>query len=314
MTDVATLTMNPALDVATSTDKVVPADKLRCASPRFDAGGGGINAARVVHELGGTAVAVFPAGGMAGQALMRLLAEARLDCEAVPIAGATRESFTVDEGSTGQQFRFVLPGPELSETEQEALLATIVGLSPVPRVLVMSGSFPPGLVPDFMARVGAAVRQLGTRFILDTSGPALQAARGAFLVKPNLRELGEALGREVCGEADEAAGARELIAHGTAEVVLLSLGSRGALLVADGIEERLPPIPVVARSAVGAGDSMLGAVALALAQGRSLAEAARYGMAAGAATLMTPGTELCRRADVERLFTETSAQEGAAGG
>lgn len=308
MTHVATLTMNPALDVATSTAKVVPTDKLRCAAPRFDPGGGGINAARVVHELGGTAVAIFPAGGPTGEVLARLLVEARLDCEAVPIAGTTRESFTVDEGSTGQQFRFVLPGPELSDAEQEALLATLARLLPVPRTLVMSGSLPPGLGPDFVARVGEVARRLGTRFLLDTSGPALRAARGAFLVKPNLREMGEALGREVRGEADEAAGARDLIGRGIAEVVLLSLGARGALLVADGIEERFAPIPVVPRSAVGAGDSMLGAVALALAQGRPLAEAARYGMAAGSATLMTPGTELCRRADVERLFAETSAQ------
>lgn len=307
MREVATLTMNPALDVATSTEKVVHTDKLRCGPPRLDPGGGGINAARVVRELGGAAVAVFPAGGPAGQALVRLLGEAALDCDAVPIAGMTRESFTVDEASTGQQFRFVMPGPELSATEQDALLAALSGLTPPPRIVLMSGSLPPGVGPEFVGRVCDVARGRGARFILDTSGPALRTARGAFLVKPNLRELGQAVGRDVQGEADEAEAARELIALGVAEVVLLSLGARGALLVGNGVEHRFPPIPVVARSAVGAGDSMLGAVALALAQGRTLVEAARYGMAAGSATLMTPGTELCHRADVERLFAGTSA-------
>ncbi len=309
MAEVATLTMNPALDVATSTATVLPTDKLRCAAPRFDPGGGGVNAARVVRLLGGEAVAVFPAGGPAGEMLVRLLGGLGLGCHAVPVAGATRESFTVDEASSGRQFRFVLPGPELSTAEQEACLASLAALSPAPGVLVVSGSLPPGVEPGFVGQVAKVARRLGARLVLDTSGAALRAAQGAFLVKPNLRELAEALGREIHDEAEELAGARELVVRGTAEVVLLSLGARGALLVASDVEQRFAPIPVTPRSAVGAGDSMVGAAALALARGWPLREAARYGMAAGAATLMTPGTELCRREDVERLFAETGGTQ-----
>lgn len=309
MAEVATLTMNPALDVSTTTDAVVPTDKLRCGPPRFDPGGGGLNAARVVQILGGEAMAVLPAGGAVGEVLLRLISEHGLDCQPIRIAGTTRESLTVDEASTGRQFRFVLPGPELSAVEQAACLGALDALSPAPRVLVISGSLPPGLAQDFVARAVEVGRRRGAKLLLDLPGAALATVRGAFLVKPNLRELGDALGHEVAGDAAELAGARDLIARGVATAVRLSLGARGALLVAPSIEERLEPIPVQARSAVGAGDSMVGAAALALARGRGLRAAARYGMAASAATLMTPGTALCRREDVERLFAGTTGAE-----
>ncbi len=304
MVEVATRTVNPAVNAATSTGVVVPTDKLRCAPPRFDPGGGSVNVERLVRVLGGEPVAVFPAGGASGDVLVSLLTDLGLACHAVPITGTTRDSFTVDEASTGRQFRFVLPGPQLSAAEQERLLASLEDISPAPRFLVMIGSLPPGVGPELATRVSEVARRLGARLLLDTSGPALRAARWAFLVKPNLRELGEALGREMRGEDAEAAAARELIMRGTAEAALLLLGARGALLVASGIEERLAPIPVTPRSAVGAGDSMVGATTLALARGWPLRYAARYGLAAGAATLMTPGTELCRREDVERPFAE----------
>ncbi len=108
---IATLTMNPTLDLSTATDRVVPTHKVRCAPPRFDPGGGGINVARVVKVLGGNATAVYPAGGPHGQALRLSLEEMGLAQCIVPIAGSTRESFTVNEIETGRQFRFVLPGP-----------------------------------------------------------------------------------------------------------------------------------------------------------------------------------------------------------
>jgi 6-phosphofructokinase 2 len=148
---------------------------------------------------------------------------------------------------------------------------------------------------------------------LDTSGAALHAARGSgiYLVKPNLRELGDLLGRQIRGDAEEVAAARELIGMGLSEVVVLSLGPRGALLVSARGHERFPPIEVpVLRSAVGAGDSMVAALTLALVRGLELREAVGFGMAAGAAALMTPGTELCRRDDVERLFAQTGIGQG----
>ena len=304
---VATLTLNPALDVATATEEVRPIDKLRCEAPRYDPGGGGINVARVVCTLGGNATAVYPAGGPAGAMLRHLLDDACVRQRVIPIAGVTRESFTVDEQATGQQFRFVLPGPALTAEEQTRCLAELARLGPPPPFLVVSGSLPPGVPPEILARLARIAHEKGARLVVDTSGEALRhaAGEGVFLMKPNLRELSSLCGRELGGHQDQAAAAGEMIRRGAADVIVLSLGAEGALLVTAEAAERLPAIEVPVASAVGAGDSMVGGLVLALARGWPLRDAVRFGMAAGAATLMTEGTELCRRDDVERLYRQT---------
>lgn len=306
---IATLTLNPALDVTTCTEKVRPGHKLRCTPPRFDPGGGGINVARVVTRLGGEATAVFPSGGPAGATIVALLEAQKVPIVPVPIAGMTRESFTVDEGRPGDQYRFVLPGPELSAAEQAALLDALFAVPGLTHIVV-SGSLPPGCDPAIFRRIAERCRAAGAKLVIDTSGPALAACEGAgaWLIKPSLREAGELLGRAIAGEAEELAAAQELRRRGFADVVVISLAERGALLVAEGKALRLPAIAVEAKSTVGAGDSMVAAITLASAEGKPLEEALRYGIAAGAATLMTPGTELARKEDVERLYAAASAR------
>lgn len=303
MPDIVTLTMNPALDIATSAEAVMPTDKVRCGPPRHDPGGGGINVARVVKTLGGEAHAVFPAGGPAGLALEGLLGQAGLSFRRIPIGGFTRESFTVDERRSGLQYRFVLPGPPLSSEEQRACLDAIAAAAADVRFIVASGSLPPGVPPDFLQAVADIAGQIGCRFILDTSGDALRCMRsGVYLLKPSIRELRESAGRELTSEAEQVRAARSLIERRVAQVVVVSLGADGALLVTADGSEKLAPIQVPIRSAVGAGDSMVAAMTFGLLKGFDLPHAVRLGMAAGAATLMTPGTELCRRDDVERLY------------
>ena len=304
MQPIVTLSMNPALDIATSTDRVVPTHKLRCAAPRYDPGGGGINVARAVHALGGKAVAIFPAGGAAGEMIRHLLDEEDVAYDAVAIAGFTRESLNVEERETGQQYRFILPGPEISERDQERCLDQLSVLAAEASYIVASGSLPLGVSGDFYARVTELAKTLGKRLILDTSGSALKKAGGGiYLLKPSLRELEDLSGREIRSEGDQERAARQIVERGRSEVVVLSLGAEGALLAtADGCE-RFAAIPVeTARSTVGAGDSMLAGIVLGLSRGLPLHEAVRFGMAAGAAALFGVGTELCRRADVERLY------------
>lgn len=304
MPAIATLTMNPALDVATGVEEVKPAHKLRCAAPRFDPGGGGINVARVVHALGGEVTAVFPAGGPTGATLRQLLDDSGLATVPIAIAGATRESLTVAEAKTGLQYRFVMPGPTLSAAEQSALLDALAALPGPPAYVVASGSLPPGCDPVLLRDLAARCRRLGARLVIDTSGPALAACEGAraWLIKPSLRELETLLGRRLANEGEEAAGARELIARGFAEAVVVSLAERGALLATRDGEMRFPAIEVRVVGTVGAGDSMVAAITLALARGSELAEAVRYGVAAGAAALTSGATELARPEDVERLY------------
>lgn len=305
MTRIATLTLNPAMDLAVRTPRVVATEKLRCSAPRHDPGGGGINVARVVSTLGGDALAVYPAGGPFGEMLRRALDAIGLAHLPVAISGDTRESFTVDEQASGLQYRFVLPGPRLSEQERLGCLVALRGLHPAPAYLVVSGSFTPGIEPSFFDELLALAGQVGARLVVDLSGePLAYAARrgGAYLIKPSLNELASLIGRMPESEREQEGALRELIGAGAAEVIVLSLGAAGALYASGDRLERIaaPSVPMV--SAVGAGDSMLGAVVLALAQGRELGDAVRYGVAAGAATVMRPGTQLCLREDVERLF------------
>ncbi|WP_066796875.1 1-phosphofructokinase family hexose kinase [Sphingomonas soli] len=304
---IVTLTLNPALDVTTCTPKVQHTHKLRCTAPRFDPGGGGVNVARVIHGLGGEVTAAFPQGGGAGDTFVQLLRAAGVTIAPVPIEGTTRESITVDEGDTGLQYRFVLPGPSLSDAEIEALLRATA----IPGVthLVVSGSLPPGCDPNIIKRLAKAAQSQNAKLVVDTSGAALAACEdaGVYLLKPSLREVEDLTGTQIRSEHDELDAARSLRTRGFAEVIILSLAERGALLVAGGVERRLPAIRVETQSAVGAGDSMVGAVTLALAKGSPLEDALRYGIAAGAATLMTPATELARRDDVERLYAAISS-------
>jgi len=257
----------------------------------------------VALVLGGSVFAVFPAGGSHGGLLTRLLNDEGVPFGEIPIAGCTRESFTVNETSTGQQYRFVLPGPRLTAREQERCLQELRMAARSAEFVVASGSLPPGVPDDFYNRVADVCRQVGARLILDASGVGLQnISSGVFLLKPSVRELRECFGRELATEAEQLAAAHELIDIGRAEVVVISLGDQGALLVTRHANQRISAIPMQGGSGVGAGDAMVAAITVGLSRGWTLGKSVRLGIAAGAAMLMTPGTEVCERADVEKLF------------
>jgi 6-phosphofructokinase 2 len=297
------VTLNPTVDQISAVDQVVAERKLRCDDPTFDPGGGGINVARVVVELGGRARASWTRGGPGGARLQALLDAKGLDHVAVPIEGDTRQHLIVSERSSGRQFRFGFPGPRLSEAEIEACLETVRSAEPTPGYLVLSGSLPADAPEDLYARfVRAAPR--GCRVVLDTNGDALAhgQAAGVYLIKPNVRELGHLAGVRVEEESQIRDVARRLIDEGTVEVVVTSLGAGGVMATTQGDHWHVRAPTVKARSAVGAGDSMVGGIVFALSHDWPLEEAVRYGVAAGSAAVLTPGTELCRRQDVERLF------------
>ncbi|HKL24722.1 MAG TPA: 1-phosphofructokinase family hexose kinase [Desulfuromonadales bacterium] len=301
---IATLTMNPAVDVYITVERVTPAHKLRSKSARRDPGGGGINVARAIHILKGEATAFFPAGGPTGQLLQNLLDEQKVPCRIHEIEGMTRESFTAQDLETEEEYRFVLPGPELTEQDWQACLTMLQDLEPTPGYLVASGSLPPGAPDDFYARVARWARESGVRMILDTSGPALEAAleEGVYLIKPNRRELQSLTGRELKDAADQEEASRDLLADGKSAVVALTLGEEGALLTSEEGSRRIEVPEQQVRSSVGAGDSFVAGMVSGLVRKLSLQEAFCYGTAAGNAALLTPGTELCRREDVERLY------------
>jgi 6-phosphofructokinase 2 len=306
MADILTITMNPALDVSTSTDTVMATHKLRCAAQKLHPGGGGINVARVLHRLGSHCMALYPAGGFKGQILKRLLDEEQVRSHCITITDETRESFSVLETSTGRDFRFVLPGPDLTHHEWQACLNFVSELSTPCRYIVASGSLPPGVPVDFYAQLADLARARGSLMVLDTSGPALAAAleQGVFLIKPSLRELRELTGQALDTEDEQREAARQLIKTGQTQIVALSLGAEGALLVTAAQALRARSLPVQVVSSIGAGDSFVAGLLWALNRHADLEQAFRYGIAAGAAALLSPGTALCQAADVERLRSD----------
>ncbi|WP_019912296.1 1-phosphofructokinase family hexose kinase [Paenibacillus sp. HW567] len=301
---IVTLTVNPSVDASTSTQRVVPDNKLRCREASYKPGGGGVNVSRAVHRLGGESLALYASGGLHGQLLHHMLEQEGVSHQEIPISGQTRENLIVVEESTGQQFRFDMPGPHFAQGDWMQCLEQLKSVVVTPTYIVASGSLPPGCPADFYGRVVEAAKQWNARVIVDTSGEALQLAAdaGVYLLKPNVRELEELTGREISGDEEVQAAALELIEQGRTEVVVVSLGGRGALLITKDTCEHIqaPEVPVL--SVVGAGDSLVGGLVYSLERGWPLRRAVQFGVASGAAAVMNPERELCKREDAERLF------------
>jgi len=310
MAEIVTLTINPSIDVATSVERVAPFHKLRCGAERRDPGGGGINVARVMKRLGADVIAMYPTGGAIGQLLRRLVDLEGVPGLTIPTSGETREDFTVVDETTGKPYRFVLPGPLVSESEWRACLDAFTTLDERVRFVVVSGSLPPGVPQDFYSRIAKIAKQADKKAIIDTSGPPLKAAlqAGVYLIKPSLREFKLLMGLSLESQADWIKACRSLIDSGQVEIVTLTLGEQGALLVTRDQVLRARALPIKLVSVVGAGDSFLGAMVWSLACGHAIETAFRYGVAAGSAALLMPGTELCRREDVERLVNNVKLQ------
>jgi 6-phosphofructokinase 2 len=268
--------------------------------------------ARAIRKLGGDGLACFPVAGAGGDLLQQLLAAEGVRQRPVPVGGWTRENLNVFEEVSGRQFRFCMPGPRLREEEWTALLESVRD-HPTPAFLVASGSLPPGVPDDFYARLAARTREAGNRLVLDTSGAALARGveQGVYLLKPSLREFQTLTGERDPDESALVRAAGSAIRRGWCEVVVLSLGAGGALWRTATEWERLAAPPVRVRSTVGAGDSMVAGIVLWLAQGRPLREAVRFGVAAGAAAVMNPGTELCRPEDAARLYQQVTTSPAA---
>lgn len=301
---IVTLTMNPALDLSTAVKEVVPFTKLRCGPMRRDPGGGGINVARVADRLGAPACAVFPVGGPVGELLRRLVKAEGVSCRAVPIAGDTREDFTVFETASGKQFRFVTQGPELAPQEWRNCLDAFLAAAKTAKFAVVSGSLPPGLAPAFFAEVARGLKALGVKLALDTTGEGLKCAlgEGIALIKPNQNEFADLVGEKLADAQALARAARALAQQGRVAAVALTLADEGAILATADKLWRAKAPKVEAVSTVGAGDSFLGAMVASLVKGEAIERAFRKGVAAGTAALLSPGTDLAYAAAVERLL------------
>ena len=303
MADILTFTPNPALDVLTRIQRVSPTHKMRCEATLKHPGGGGINVARVLHRLGASVIAVYPSGGVTGERHHHMVHMEGVRSHVIEIAEETRESFSVHEESSGEDYRFVLPGPQVSDSEWQACLDYITHHWPK-KFLVLSGGLSPGMPDDLYARLVKAAHAQGLRVVLDTNGAALTLglqAQGVTLFKPSLRELCELTGQTLTSDAQCVQAARSLIDQQAAQMVAVSLGGDGALLVTAEGAWRAPAAHVQVQTTIGAGDSFVGGMVWSLSRGDAPEVAFRWGMAAGAASLLMPGTALCQASDVQRL-------------
>ena len=300
---IVTLTLNPAIDKSTHIERLIPEKKMRCASMQIDAGGGGINISKAVHELGGKSVAVFTCGGLNGSLLTQLLLEKGVPIQPVEIMGDTRESFVVNEQCSNKQYRFVLPGPLLTDEELERLEQTLAGIHNI-SFLIFSGSLPPGVPPQYLNKLATLAKDRGIKFIADTSGEPLKAAlqSGVYLLKPNLTELCALVGKEYLEPGAIKAAAQELVNAGQCKVLVVSMGASGAMLVT-AQETKIFTAPTVKKlTTVGAGDSMVAGIVWMLEKGESLEEAVRFGVACGTAATINSGTQLFKQEDAWQLY------------
>lgn len=311
MAAVLTITLNPTIDVFGEAAAVQPTHKVRLKDTSFEPGGGGINVARVINTLGGEVEALALSGWEMGDFLGRLLNDEGIHWKPIPMEGETRVALMVHDQSTGLEYRFLPEGPEVHAHEIDACADAILQKSE--GFVVASGSLPRGAPADSYVRLAKAAARNGLPFVLDSSGAALKAALahgGIFLVKPSQSELEAYAGHPLDAAGIEAT-ARAIIAAGQASMVAVTLGADGAVLATRDKVMRRPAIEVEVRSAVGAGDSFLGAMVWALSEGWDVERAFLLGMAAGAAATCNTGTSLCRKDDVFGLFAKAGGQRPA---
>ncbi|MDQ3192895.1 MAG: 1-phosphofructokinase family hexose kinase [Bacteroidota bacterium] len=302
---IVTLTVNPALDIYTTIDHLESNKKLRCEQPQMHPGGGGVNVSRVIQRLGGESIAIYTRGGYTGKIYSELLEKENVKQDPLDVKGDLRQNFAVKESSSGELFRFGTPGAILTESEYEKILDNIETLNKV-EYLVASGSLPPNAPEDFYVQVAKKARKNNEKFILDTSGKALSAILkvGAYLIKPNVEELEDLMGEKADNEKKQRELLQKVLENYDVEIIVLSLGSNGALLATKNRVEHYPAPSVESKSSIGAGDSMVGGIVYSLSKGSSLSEAVLYGLACGSATLKTPGTQLLNKKDADQLYDE----------
>lgn len=303
MKKIVTITLNPTIDKSISVPSLHENQKLRCTEIKYEPGGGGINISRAIQNLGGSSTALFLEGGHFGAYFMQLFKQKKINYDAFKIKNETRESLIIFDELTTKQYLLDMKGPIVFETEWQPLLSYITALKGV-EFIVASGSLPPGIPVDFFSKIAKISKEIGAKFILDSSGEPFQLAilEGLYLIKPNLKEMGILAGISNIDKETAQIKATEIIKSKKCEAIVVSLGANGALLVTDKFTEHFLAPKIEVKSTVGAGDSMLAGIVLKLSENESLQEAVRYGVACGASATIESGTELCNKKTADELF------------
>jgi 6-phosphofructokinase 2 len=309
MAKIVTVTFNPCIDKNTIIPSLAPEKKLRCTTPEFEPGGGGINVSRVIKCLGGESLAIFPAGAHTGNFLKSLMKREGLQFATADTSSYTRENLIVLDESTKLQYRFGMPGNPITTEDCDALLAEVEKADA--DYIIASGSLLPGMPVEIVQQVAQIAKVKGAKLVMDTSGEALKKALdvGVYLLKPNLGELSSLVGEEEVSHETVDEIAREIIAKGQSEIIVVSMGSHGAKLITrDEVHHVMAPL-VKSVSTLGAGDSLVAGMTLALSRNWPLKEVLQFGVACGTAATLSHGSDLCSKKNVERLFKIISGKQ-----
>jgi len=302
---IATITLNPSLDRYIVVNGLEVDRVNRWTSTPIYAGGKGIDVSRAIHEMGGKTIAYGFVGGDAGRTVEILLNEEGVPCSFTPIRRETRTNFIITDTKNYQQTRIDAPGPYISRRELERFCGKLRRISPAPALLVAGGSVPPGVPDDVYYTLIMEAKSFGIRTILDSDGGWLAEGIRAkpYLIKPNVEEAEGLLNRELPTEEAIIKAALDLVETGI-EIVVISRGEDGIIAATKNEVVKAVSPPVKVKSTVGAGDCTIAGLALKLAGEEPLSEACRLAVALGTAAVLTPGTELAHRADVERLLPQ----------
>ncbi|HKR91288.1 1-phosphofructokinase family hexose kinase [Novosphingobium sp.] len=306
MKTIATLTMNPTIDVSYDVAKMRHTHKMRTDNEWYAPGGGGINVARVFVRLGGNARCYYLSGGATGPALDGLIDLHQLVRTRIAIAGPTRIASAVLERETAKEYRFTPQGPRIAEPEWRECLDRLAETDC--DIMVLSGSLPPGVPDDFYARVIRILRPRGIEIVLDSSGEALAHGINAgslLLVKPSQGELQQYAGHKLTSRGAISKAAMAIVEAGKARLVAVTMGAEGAVLAREEGAIFLSALKIDAASAVGAGDSFTAGMLYQLCRGDNEVAAFRFGIAAGSAAVLRAGTGLAHPADIDRLLKLT---------
>ncbi|MGZ9811049.1 1-phosphofructokinase family hexose kinase [Pseudoroseicyclus sp. H15] len=308
MRDILTVTLNPALDIATEVDGVVPGLKLRCDAPRSDPGGGGINVSRAIRLLGGHARTFAVLTGATGARMAQILTETGHHLITFSGATETRQSLAVIDRLTGAQYRFMLPGPDWPADVALQVAARVEHEAEPGSLVVISGSLPPGCPAEILSDLVARLTVKRVETLIDTSGRGLHHIAGPdhgappTVLRMNMTEADDLAGRPLRSLAETADFASSLVARGITSIAIVARGPEGSVLATKEGRWHSHAADVPVRSKVGAGDSFVGAFTLAFARGMALPDCLSWGVAAGSAAVMTEGTALCEPEDFNRLL------------
>ena len=303
MSKIITITFSPSIDKSSSVRAMQPEKKMRCSTPTIEPGGGGINVARVINRLGGDVNAIFPSGGYSGMFFNQLLENEKVPFVSIQTKNETRENFVIFDETTKKEFRFGMPSNALFENEWQNIIKEIDKQENVD-FIISSGSLPPGIPINIYCELSKISKSKNAKFIVDTSGEALKHAvnEGVYLLKPNLEELKILLDIIDLKPENIEVAARELITKNQIEIIVVSLGADGAMLVTKHESHTIKPPKVRVKSTIGAGDSMVAGIVFGLSNNLSLKECLQYGIACGTATTMNLGSALCEKKDVLKLL------------